>query len=555
MKSLIANTRKVLDKAENRRFNLLLVAGIAISIADIAFLALLLWIIRFYMQPGQSAVPAFFPAWMSDPHSVGMIGIFFILFALKNGIAWRVSRAQFDFTSRVAVRISAQNLSRFQRSDFGQFVETDSSALIRRIALQPFEFAQHVLSGLQQIITQWVLVSLAVIAILLFNAKLFLLLLLILLPPVALVFGYIKKRTGITKKNIRDSNEESYRYLLDALKGYVESNLNQRNSFFLERFVRQRRRFSGYLFESLLLQSLPGRIIELFAVLGLFILVLIAQWKGGGDSHTLITIGAFMAAAYKIIPGIVKLVNLYGQARAFSFSTEELMPPLTAEEPAGPGYIPIRSLAFNKVHFRYPQQTVLHQLSFSVRSGEMVGISGVSGKGKTTILNLLLGFLSPDSGEILVNDQSADSAGLQRYWPAIAYVRQQNFFIYDTILRNITLEEKEHDPGRLAFATRVTGLDNMAALFPEGLEKVITENGKNISGGQQQRIAMARAFYKNADLCLLDEPFNELDEASTFAILEELEQMTATGKMIILVTHDQRILSRCTKTVTLDEQG
>jgi ABC-type multidrug transport system fused ATPase/permease subunit len=164
----------------------------------------------------------------------------------------------------------------------------------------------------EQIITQSFLIILTIAAILLFNAKLFLLLLLVLLPPVILVFYIIKKRLTHAKIQIRTTNERSFQHLLDALKGYVEANIYNRNEFFLGRFMKHRRTFSRYLFDSLALQSMPNRIIEIFAVLGLFILIAIAKWSGNGNSAALITIGAFMAAAYKIIPGIVKLINVAG---------------------------------------------------------------------------------------------------------------------------------------------------------------------------------------------------------------------------------------------------
>ncbi len=555
MRDILKNTRQVLTKKEFGQFRLLSAGGILISIADIAFLAGLIWIVRFYMQPGQTVLPSFLPGWIRDPHSVGMIGIFLLLFTVKNALAWWITRAQFRFTGRVAVRISRQQLAGFQQAGYPEFVETDSAALIRRIALQPFEFAQHILSGLQQIITQAVLVGLAIVAILLFNAKLFLLLLLILLPPVAGVFLYIRRRTGTIKKNIRESNEYSYRYLLDAVKGYVESNVNQRNDFFLDRFARERNRFSGSLFDSLLLQSLPGRIIELFAVTGLFILVLLAQWKAPGDTHTLITIGAFMAAAYKIIPGIVKLINLLGLARAFEFSDGELLSPALNTESHTKPPVKIQKLEFHQIVFRYPQQAILHNLSFTLQPGELAGISGISGKGKTTLLNLILGFLKAESGDIRINERSCDPARLRQYWPSVAYVRQQTFFIYDSILRNITLEDTVREKERLSFALEISGMNRVAVQFPEGLDMIITENGKNISGGQQQRIALARAFYKEADLYLLDEPFNELDDTSAEIITARLRQLAAAGKMILLVTHDRKILSQCDKIIALDDQA
>src|SRR5690606_22894154 len=120
--------------------------------------------------------------------------------------------------------------------------------------------------------------------------------------------------------------------------------------------------------------------------------------------------------------------------------------------------------------------------------GQMLGISGQSGIGKTTLLHLLIGLLEPESGTISINDTPWNAEKLRRYWSCMAYSRQQPFFIYDSVLRNITLEETGHNEERLKTAMQVSGLDKVIQAFPEGVEKIITENGKNISGGQQQRI-------------------------------------------------------------------
>ncbi len=529
--------------------------GIVISIADSLSLVAILWIIHFYIEPGSSSGAAYLPAWLADKESIALIAAFFVAFSVKNIIAYLVARAHYNFTGEVAVRISRNNLVSYLRSPFVDFVNTDSSAFIRKIALQPFEFAQHVLSGIQQIITQVFLIVIAIVAIVIFNVKIFLLLLAILLPPVVLVFYFIKKRLTTVKKNLRDSNERSYQYLLDALKGYVEANIYQRSTFFLNRFIEHRRIFSKHLFGSLSLQNLPGRVIEIFAVMGLFILILIAQSSGTSDNSTLITVGAFMAAAYKIIPGLVKLINLSGQLKAYEFSATELENAREMnDESADSLSEPLESMEFKNINFAYADSPVINNLTFNLTKGDFLGISGVSGKGKTTLLNLLLGFLSPGSGAISINGKQADISRIKQYWPSVAYVRQQSFFIYDTILRNITLEENNPDQQRLEMVLQITGLDKLIKQFPEGLNKVITENGKNISGGQQQRIAVARALYKKASLLLLDEPFNELDEASTEAMLRQIKELSQ-DRIIILITHDSKSLNYCNKILSLDEQG
>jgi ABC-type bacteriocin/lantibiotic exporter with double-glycine peptidase domain len=530
------------------------VLNIFISIADIALLALLLLVINFYINNSVDRLH-FLPSWILDNGSITLIAVFFILFGIKNWFGILISSAQNKFISRVAVRISQTKLENYQNGEFEDFVNVDSSAQIRKIAFHPFEFSQHVLSGIQQVLIQSILILLTITAILLYNTKLFLLLLVILLPPVILVFFYIKRRLAATKKSIQQNNERSFQYLLDALKGFVEGNIYQRNDFFFRRFSEARQQFSKHLFESLSVQTMPSRIIETFAVLGLFILIVIAKWSFINDDSTFITIGAFMAAAYKIIPGIVKIINAAGQMKAYDFSIYDLQTFIrkAKKEDQNKQAEAIQTLQLRNLNFRYNDHEVLKDFSLSVKKGDFIGITGKSGKGKTTILNLLLGFLQPSSGGVFINEVSVSPGKLKNYWPLISYVRQQCFFIHDSFMRNITLQEEGYDKERLKAALSISGLADLVKQSPEGLDKLITENGKNISGGQQQRIAIARALYKDAQLILLDEPFNELDECSTTLLMQHFKEMCATGKTVIMITHDSKSLSFCNKIISLDE--
>jgi ABC-type multidrug transport system fused ATPase/permease subunit len=553
LKNILKDTWTVLERKERKQFIVLSLLDIFISVVDILSLALLLWIIKFYIQPTQTNL-GLLPAWLRKQDSISFIMIFFFLFAIKNISAFFIAKAQYRFIGSIAVRISRNNLWNYQHGSFEDFVNVDSSVYIRKISLQPFEFCQFILAGIQQIITQSFLILLTIIAIVLFNAKLFLLLLVILLPPVILVFYFIKKRLNIAKMNIRSSNERSYQHLLDALKGYVEANVYDRNDFFMQRFLAERRKFSRHLFDSLALQNMPSRVIEIFAVLGLFILIAIAKWSGNNDSSSLITVGAFMAAAYKIIPGLVKLINVTGQIKTYEYSITDVMQNnIPGGTNASRPFPSINSIQFRNVSFSYKELPVLNHLNFSIEKGDFLGISGESGKGKTTILNLLLGFLTPADGEVFINDLNAGAKITREYWPSISYVRQQFFFIHDTAIRNITLEEETSNKRQLESSMNVSGVETMMERFPEGIHKMITENGKNISGGQQQRIALARALYKDADLFLLDEPFNELDEASANTLLKHFRELSKNGKIVIMITHDKQSLAYCNKIISLDE--
>lgn len=532
------------------------VLDILVSLADIISLAWLLLIIHLYTNPPGAGQVAFLPGWLQNRQSLLPIGLFLLLFSGKNLAGFLVYKAQCRFVAAVATRLAEQRLLYYLEGAYTNYVNIDSSVHMRRISFQPIDFCQHVLSGMQQMVTQSILIVLAIAGILFFNVQLFLLLFVLLLPPVVVVFYLVKKRLKHVRQETRSSSEKALQYLREALHGFVESNIYHKNEVFLERYMNRQREFNNHFSDTLIAQGIPSRLIEVFALLGLFILIALSQWSGNNGNGTIITIGAFMAAAYKIIPGIVKILNLSGQINTYTYTVDDLLQtdvPVAASSSL-PATTPIQSLQFSNVHFNYGTVAILRDMNWTLQPGDFAGLCGHSGTGKTTVLNLLLGFLNPAGGQILINEQVVDSHERRRYWPVISYVKQQPFLTHDTILQNITLNGRHCNEQQFEAAIHASGLTNLINGFPEKRDKVLAENGKNFSGGQRQRIAIARALYKDADLIILDEPFNELDAQSEKAMLRHFKQLTQQGKIVILITHNQQSLSFCNKIISLDEE-
>ncbi|HYC29295.1 MAG TPA: ATP-binding cassette domain-containing protein, partial [Chitinophagaceae bacterium] len=349
--------------------------------------------------------------------------------------------------------------------------------------------------------------------------------------------GYVKGRVTAARENVKSSSEMALQYLKEALSGYVEGNVYDKKVFLTDRYNQKQRTLNKYLASLQSVQVLPARLMETFAVFGLFGLISLNEFMGK-HVFELTTIAAFLAAAYKIIPGSVKILNISSQIKTYAFAAEDIVSQNEIPQASAPQ--PIQSIEIKNISYR----NILSNFSLCAKRGELVALTGISGKGKTTLLNSLLGFLEPGAGEILINGQSTSAAERKRFWSNTSYVKQQPFLIYENILTNITLNN-EYSERPLQEAVEAAGLDL-------GLNTHITENGKNISGGQRQRIAFARALYKDADLFLLDEPFNELDDASEKKMLQHLQQLQAKGKIIILITHNRSSLSYCTKTVSMD---
>ena len=365
----------------------------------------------------------------------------------------------------------------------------------------------------------------------------------------------MKKKLSRIRKTAKTVSEKTIQYLKESLSAFIESNLYHSKNFFANRYYAAQSKFNNVLSDQLVIQNLPSRLIEIFAVLGLLCLIIIHSFTTSANSISVITIGAFMAAAYKIIPGIVKILNSSGQIKTYEFTIDDLLKNNCAvPENISPKKMAIHSVELRNVSFRFSDEPILKHVSFVVSKRDFVGLSGISGKGKTTMMNLLLGFLEPDNGKILINGNSSEMQQRKQFWGNISYIKQQPLLIYDSILKNITLNESVFDFQKLEEVLRVTGMKEILLNFPEGYNKIVTENGKNLSGGQRQRIAIARALYKNADLIILDEPFSELDRYSEDCLLKYFSELANQGKMIMLITHNKESLSFCNKIISLDEK-
>ena len=530
---------------------------VIISLLDILSLVLLLFIVHLYSQQG-AITYSFLPSTFLDNNGLMPVAMFLVFFSLKSAAGYLLQKAQYHFVYNVAARLSEKNLLNYLQGNYEDYVSIDSAVHIRKISEHPIQFGHYILAAIQQIITQSILVAASLAAILWFNAKLFALLFLLLMPPVIVIAFIIKKRTRAARTKTQGTSERALQYLKESLSGYIESNIYGKHHYFSKRYAGWQKQLNDQLSGLQTIQGISSRLLEVFAVLGLFVLVALGKWNNN-NSFNVLTIGAFMAAAYKIMPGIVKMLNCSGQIRAYAFVVHDLAlaqsafdKTQTQRETAKPLH-PIRAIAFKKISFTYRNQLVLDKLDFYMESGDFVGIAGISGSGKTTIGNLLMGFTTQQSGDILINDELTTAQWRKQYRKNIAYVKQQPFLIHDSILRNIVLDEKVYDLPRLNAVIKASGLNELVDADKEGMDKLIAENGKNISGGQRQRIVIARALYKEADLVIMDEPFNELDAESERRLLEYFRSVAASGKIVILITHNRDSLLYCNKTIHLDE--
>jgi len=550
LKHLAQSVLSILTPHEKVRFGLNTLFDLLIGVLDIAFLGLLLVVINFY-STNQIITNHFLQYSLFNKNSLLLIGLFCTSYALKNWVGYFITKSQNSFFYDISSRLSKQNILDYLKEDYFKFINIDSSVYIRKISQQPIEFSNYILTNIQQVISQSILIFFTIIGILFYHPSLFLSLFLLLMPPVVLLAYFIKRKLKDVRTNSKLTSQLTLQYLKESLSGYIESNVYDKNDFFTDRYYRYQKQLNEYIATQQTLQGLPSRLIEVFSVFGFLILIAINKYSANSGGIGLLDIGVFMAASYKIIPGIVKILNSAGQIKTYEFTLNDLQPnkDLTNHKVVKATYID--SIRFCGVDFKYRHHQILSSFCLDMHRGDFVGISGLSGLGKTTIVNLLLGFLEQDSGNISINHAETNSADRQSYWNRISYLKQQSFFINDSILKNVTLTDGKYDAEKLAEVFAFCGVDTVLNQYPEGIYKVITENGKNISGGQRQRLMLARALYHDFDVLILDEPFSELDETAEKTILTKLEMLAKKGKMIIMITHNKVGLSFCNKLISL----
>ncbi|MGZ5600258.1 MAG: thiol reductant ABC exporter subunit CydD [Methylobacter sp.] len=206
-------------------------------------------------------------------------------------------------------------------------------------------------------------------------------------------------------------------------------------------------------------------------------------------------------------------------------------------------------IEFNNVSKSYDKRQVLSVINLHIAAGEKIALIGESGAGKTTLLNLLLGFEAATEGQVLLNGQTVNRDSAAK---AIAWVGQNAYIFHGSIKDNIALSDPGASEQRIADAAQAAGVTEFSEQLPEGLLTQVGERGYGLSGGQVQRIALARAFLKNADIVLLDEPTANLDAANKALLLDVIDRLFAK-KTLIIASHDSEVVQRMDRRIELQQ--
>lgn len=200
-----------------------------------------------------------------------------------------------------------------------------------------------------------------------------------------------------------------------------------------------------------------------------------------------------------------------------------------------------KDIVFRNVDFSYADRSILKNFSLQINACELTALAGVSGAGKTTVIDLLIGLHRPDRGQILIDGVDLGDIDLHAWRHKIGYVPQENLLMHDTILQNLTLGDSSITAEDIEFALEASGVTTFLEELPEGLDTIAGEQGLILSGGQRQRIMIARSLVHRPDLLILDEATSNLDAINEGKILQTLLKLR--GSITILAVSHQPLLN------------
>jgi len=198
------------------------------------------------------------------------------------------------------------------------------------------------------------------------------------------------------------------------------------------------------------------------------------------------------------------------------------------------------SICFQEVEFYYGDLQILKNINFEIKKHQVFGISGESGSGKTTLIKLLLGVYPVNRGQILIDGQNIDKLNYQAFRKQIGFLPQDPMFFTGTIFENLVYGLDNIDPAVIEFYCHQCMVHDFITSLPYGYQTEIGNNGNKISGGQKQRLAIARALIRKPEILILDEPDKNLDDKSVIDILNYIKQMKITT---IVISHNNNLLS------------
>ncbi len=555
--------KNFLSQEQNKNFNFFILLSILAMLFEILSISLIVPLINIFVQ-GEVKIP-----YIDLNYSINFIIFIFlitflIIFTIKNLFLIYFEREKYNFIYKLRTQVSEKIFRNYIYEDFLFHLKYNSSILIRNI---------NDISYVLAITRSWIILLSE--CFILCGITLFLLYfdpyvtLLAIIFLASLGFLFHKNIQTKAKKWGEDRQYHDGLRLIKLNEGFgaiKDIKIFGKENYFINQFSTHNKNSGLSEFNQSFVLSLPRLIFEWLLVLCIVVLIFFIINQGRSLDYALSIMSLFLVAAFRFMPSITRIMNCL-QIIKYSAPTLDVVTKnlqsvdlkrkrkeidLNNKKISFKDKIEIKNISFNFQEKKFP---IFSNLSCEIKAGSKIGIIGESGSGKTTLVNLIIGLINPNEGKILV-DKKDISSNKNNWQNIIGYVPQNIFLFDDTLIRNIALgcDDKEIDKNKVKSIIELTKLSKLVNKSENNILANIGELGEKISGGERQRLGIARALYKNPEVLILDESTSALDLQTEQEIISDILKIMKE-KTIIIISHRKSTLEKCEAIFNLNTNG
>ena len=464
------------------------------------------------------------------------------------------------YSAAIESEISTKTFASIITNDYQDFIQDSSSFNLTILVNQISHYGSYIKSFLQLITYSFI--SLAIFLTLFFiDSKIFVIsFVTFFIVYICITFRYQNLVKNFTLKEIR-LREKQIKITQESLSSIKDIILGNNYATYINNYKRNdypMRRINSYLAYLVLA---PRYFLEVVALSFVGFIALFANNADTVNQSSLVAIGTLGLGAQRFLPLLQAIFSSWINLNASRIPSSDVLKVINKSR-KNITYSKIvrsknfkKSIEFRNISYSYPQQKIntIENMNLKISMGEIIGIVGETGAGKTTFIDLLIGLLRPTAGGIYIDNKLISNQKVLNSWrESISHVPQQTFLIDDTISANIAfgVDEEKRDFRKIINVSKIAQIHDFIFNLPKKFETNVGERGVNLSGGQAQRISIARALYENKNLLVLDESTNSLDAKTELKILEGLIKFKK-DITILMITHKLENLKFCNRILKL----
>ena len=491
--------------------------------------------------------------------SIALLLVFFLKTIISLLINWKI----IDFSLDQQLSLRSTLMKSYQFLPYADHIERNSASNLHHIQQLTNQYSMQVLIPLLRATGEAVIVFFIVI-FLAWTNLLVLSLLFFLLSSSLFIYD------RVFRLNIRAYGKEANKASITMVKSVQESFIGLKEirvlgkeKYLFDIFKESAYENAYYIKRSQIFATVPRYMFELIIIAFVVFVTLASTLTYQNPEELTSLLAIFGVASLRLIPAANLFSNSLTQLRYNRDTVSRLVNDLQLNEGLDEQAffikedtvkLQFKEIQLNNILFSYQNLTTpsIQNVSLKISMGETVGIIGDSGSGKTTLVDLMLGLLEPNSGNILYNQMSLKKS-IHEWRSQVAYLPQKAFLIDDTITANVAFGVKNNalDEQLLWESLKKARLHNFVKTLPQGLNTLVGEGGDKLSGGQRQRVALARAFYSKRDVLIMDEATSALDPGTEEEIMSDICELK--GKItIIIITHKIKNIEGCDRVYKLE---